>query len=176
MTQNLISGSASGPSIPHWVFLSITDEAMTRSAAQQLDVPVWTFLDFRAIVGTHEERVCRIAFQSSARPSDPKRLPGKSLREVLTKGAAQDRQGLLAKARKELAEVQRAAGVRRGLKQYRLIAGMSQAQLAARLGTSQSYVARLEKGTIANPKLDRLNQISKILNVSVENLSRAFHA
>lgn len=42
---------------------------------------------------------------------------------------------------------ERRAGLVRGLAEQRLAAGLSQTEVAARMGTSQSAVARLEAGT-----------------------------
>ncbi len=124
---------------------------------------------------TRTSPVATITIDVSAKISRPKQLPGKSLKEVVSEAVAKDTVGEHAQAREDLARVQQDAGVKRGLKQFRLEAGLSQAELAARLGTSQSYVARLEKGAIANPKLDRLNQISEILDISVDDLSKALN-
>jgi len=50
--------------------------------------------------------------------------------------------------------------------------GMTQEQLAARIGAKQSYVSQLEKGKIGLPGVKRLSQISFALHVSISELLR----
>lgn len=59
------------------------------------------------------------------------------------------------------------------LASLRLARGMTQADLAARLGTSQPYVARLEAGE-HSPRASRLKQLGEILGVSTNTVLEAF--
>lgn len=62
---------------------------------------------------------------------------------------------------------------RRALIRARLEAGLTQAELAARIGTTQSAVARLESGG-AKPSFDMLGRLAAALHVGFEILpSRA---
>ena len=137
----------------------------------QIIIPSWRLFGQQTLVGTSMGSV----YRATVHQFPDNQLPGKSLKDVITGAKTKDESGRLAVARKELADVQLASGVRQTLKQHRLHAGMSQVELADRLGTSQSYVARLEKGEIANPKLNRLRQISRVLNITVESLTGALH-
>ena len=56
---------------------------------------------------------------------------------------------------------------RRALIGARLASGLTQAELAERMGTRQSAVSRLENGT-SNPTLDMLVRLAKALSVSFE--------
>lgn len=55
------------------------------------------------------------------------------------------------------------------IKQYRLKAGMSQAELAKKIGTTPQNISQYERG-IRNPKYDTLRRISVALDVSLELL------
>ena len=155
------------------VFRYSTDQIETLSLSALFRASVWSILDRSVTVRTNTGSDLRTTIALSARPVAVGRLPGKSLKDVLAEAKAKDKTGALAEARKELAKVQLSTGAKLGLRQIRLGAGLSQAEFAARLRTSQSYVARLEQGAIANPKLERLAQMADILNVSLENLSQA---
>ncbi len=48
--------------------------------------------------------------------------------------------------------------------------GMTQDELAARIGSRQSYVSQLEQGKIGLPGVKRLSQISFALNISISEL------
>lgn len=61
------------------------------------------------------------------------------------------------------------------LKALRLNAGLSQAELATKIGTSQPQVNRLEAGT-QEPTLKTLRRISEALSVDMNTLDRAFNA
>ena len=56
---------------------------------------------------------------------------------------------------------------RRSLIAARLAAGLTQAELAARLGTTQSAVARLESGTIM-PTVETLCRLADVLGIQFE--------
>jgi transcriptional regulator with XRE-family HTH domain len=58
---------------------------------------------------------------------------------------------------------------RRKLIQARLAAGLTQQQLAERIGTKQSSISRLEGGD-AEPSFDMLRRLAAALNVSFEIL------
>ena len=55
------------------------------------------------------------------------------------------------------------------LKAERLKAGMTQEQLAAKIGTKKSYISRIENGKRAVTDIE-IDAISKILNVSLDFL------
>ena len=61
---------------------------------------------------------------------------------------------------------------RRQLIRARLDAGLTQAQLAERIGTKQSSISRL-KGGDAEPSFDMLRRLAAALNVSFEILPTA---
>jgi transcriptional regulator with XRE-family HTH domain len=61
---------------------------------------------------------------------------------------------------------------RRALIAARLRVGLTQKQLADRIGTTQSAVARLEAGT-TEPRFDMLRRLSNALNVSFEIMPSA---
>lgn len=56
---------------------------------------------------------------------------------------------------------------RRALIAARLAAGLTQAQLAQRLGTTQSAIARLESGTIT-PTVDTLCRLADVLGMQFQ--------
>ncbi len=58
---------------------------------------------------------------------------------------------------------------------YRLRNGWSQKELAGRVGTSQSYIARLEAGEI-DPQVSTLNRLAAALQVSAAELLQAVTA
>jgi ribosome-binding protein aMBF1 (putative translation factor) len=70
----------------------------------------------------------------------------------------------LVEGRKAIAQNYYAGGVR-SLAYYRLEKGWSQKELAARVGTSQSYIARLEAGSI-DPQVSTLKRLSAVLDVT----------
>jgi ribosome-binding protein aMBF1 (putative translation factor) len=61
---------------------------------------------------------------------------------------------------------------RPNLAQLRLKKGCSQLELAKRASTSQSYVARLERGKI-DPQFSTVRKIAEVLEVSIEVLAQA---
>jgi transcriptional regulator with XRE-family HTH domain len=56
------------------------------------------------------------------------------------------------------------------LKQLREQRGMSQRDLAAKVGVKQPYIVQLEKGARKNPSLDVLKRLAKALGVPVTEL------
>ena len=56
------------------------------------------------------------------------------------------------------------------LKDARVKAGMSQAQLAETIGISRSYLSQLEHGVYPRPTLAVLDRITEVLDISAENL------
>ena len=56
------------------------------------------------------------------------------------------------------------------LKRLREKRGMTQEQLAAKVGVSQTYIAKLESGAKTNPSLDLLKKLAKALKVKVGEL------
>jgi ribosome-binding protein aMBF1 (putative translation factor) len=74
--------------------------------------------------------------------------------------------------REALKALQPELAFRRELIQARLAAGLTQQQLAQRIGTKQSSISRLESGT-AEPSFDMLRRLAAALNVSFEILPTA---
>lgn len=103
-------------------------------------------------------------------------LLGKSLEEVISDAEQSDTTGEFAKARKELAKMREESGCPVTLKQLRLRVGLSQAELAGKLGTSQSYVARLESQAIHNPGIARIRQLAKVFQVQIDVLQECLNA
>ena len=58
---------------------------------------------------------------------------------------------------------------------YRLHKGWSQKELAGRMGTSQSYIARLEAGNV-DPQVSTLQRLAAVLEVSPALLLDALSA
>lgn len=58
------------------------------------------------------------------------------------------------------------------IRRLRKAKGMSQRELAARVGVKGAYIAQLETGARANPSLDVLKRIAKHLGVPVTELTR----
>jgi len=56
------------------------------------------------------------------------------------------------------------------LKQWREEKHLTQAELAGKVGVSQTYIAKLESGDKKNPTLDLLKKIAKHLGVPVTEL------
>lgn len=56
------------------------------------------------------------------------------------------------------------------LKDARVKAGMSQAQLAETIGISRPYLSQLEHGVYPRPTLAVLERITEVLDISAENL------
>jgi ribosome-binding protein aMBF1 (putative translation factor) len=59
------------------------------------------------------------------------------------------------------------------IKTLRLKAGLSQKELAAKIQSQQSYVARLERGDNSDLRLSTLTQLSAALGVSLDVLAKA---
>lgn len=106
----------------------------------------------------------------AARPAMPERSIG--IDELVAEFEADPEMApLLGKARREIAREWYADGVPT-LARLRLEAGLSQAQLATRVGTSQSHVARIELGQV-DPGTDLIARIAAALGASP---TRAFEA
>ena len=56
------------------------------------------------------------------------------------------------------------------LRSLRLLAGLTQMELAKKISSSQSYVQRLESGQIKNPKSTRVRQLAQALSVSESDI------
>lgn len=65
-----------------------------------------------------------------------------------------------------IAARQSMAGRKKSLRNLRLAAGLSQKQLADKIGADQAYVSRLETGKDCNPRRDRIKQLATAMNVS----------
>lgn len=59
------------------------------------------------------------------------------------------------------------------IRALRLRAGMSQAQVAVHLGTSQPHIARIESGTLL-PNLETLRKLARVFDVDLNTIDRAF--
>lgn len=77
----------------------------------------------------------------------------------------------LAEARREIGAAQLASG-RVTLASLRLALGLSQADLAARLGTVQGAISRIEAGS-QQPGLATLRRLSAVLGVDMNTLDKA---
>ena len=97
-------------------------------------------------------------------------LPGRTVEQALEGFATAHGRYLISQARRDLGEALTETGTQNNLKTVRLAAGLSQSELARQLGTSQSYVARLEAGKIRNPTRHRLEQLSRIFSVGIDQL------
>jgi DNA-binding XRE family transcriptional regulator len=67
------------------------------------------------------------------------------------------------------------AGKSVSLRTLRLRKGMSQAQLAAAIGTQQPHVVRIERGQ-ADPQLDTCRRLARALGVDLNTLDQALQA
>jgi len=103
-------------------------------------------------------------------------LPGKSLRDLVSESERDGMGDQIKRARRELGDLLAREGEKPTLKAYRLRAGLSQAQLAKNLGTSQSYVARLEAGLIRDPRASRLEALATELKVRTDQIMDALRA
>lgn len=56
------------------------------------------------------------------------------------------------------------------LKRIRKSIGMTQEQLAVKLGTSREYISNLERGAIREPSIGRARAIAYYLGVDVETI------
>lgn len=79
----------------------------------------------------------------------------------------------LAAARKRLAASVGVQNEKKTLRELRLSAGMSQAELAAAASTSQPRIARLEKGQ-EDPSLNTLRRLASALKVDMNTINDAF--
>jgi transcriptional regulator with XRE-family HTH domain len=59
------------------------------------------------------------------------------------------------------------------LRDRRRVAGISQRDLAAKIGVDFSYISKLENGRLAPPATDTTGRIAKALNCAVEDLLAA---
>jgi DNA-binding XRE family transcriptional regulator len=66
-------------------------------------------------------------------------------------------------------------GGSQSLRALRLAAGFSQDKLAARAGATQSYIARVEAGTV-DPGTDMLGRLAEALNISETDVFSAIRA
>ena len=105
-----------------------------------------------------------------------KALPGSTIDEALKVLVSKYGPHYVVKARKDLAIALSQSGFPESLKLLRLAAGLSQKQLAMKLCTSQSYIARLESSQIRKPSAQRLKQLSRELNIDAARLLELFHA
>jgi DNA-binding transcriptional regulator YiaG len=103
-----------------------------------------------------------------------KDLPGISLDDFVREAIASDKDDLIPIARKELAESERMIGDGSSIRTIRLSLGLSQSDLAGKLGTSQSYVARLETGVVKAPSIRRVRQLATVLECSNDKILSTF--
>lgn len=85
-----------------------------------------------------------------------------NLEEYIAKRSARDPE-----FREALAHLEPEYAFRRKLIEARLTAGLTQRQLAERIGTKQSSISRLEGGD-AQPSFDMLRRLAAALDVSFE--------
>ena len=100
----------------------------------------------------------------------------RSLRVVLAKREKDPRfSGYLAEARKHLGREAFPSGEKRSLQGLRLAAGLSQTQLAEKIGTAQSHIALIEQGK-NDPGTDLITRIAEALGVEPEVVFSAVRA
>jgi XRE family transcriptional regulator of biofilm formation len=56
------------------------------------------------------------------------------------------------------------------IRKLREAKGMSQSDLAGKVGVTQAYIASLESGARKNPSLDIIRKLAKVLKTDVANL------
>jgi transcriptional regulator with XRE-family HTH domain len=56
------------------------------------------------------------------------------------------------------------------IKRLREVNNLTQAELAKKVGVTQSYIAQLESGRKTNPSLESLKKLAKVLDVNVSAL------
>ena len=59
-----------------------------------------------------------------------------------------------------------------GVKQRRKAAGLSQEELALRVGAGQGYISRLEAGTL-NPTLETMAELAAVLGITIGDFLNA---
>jgi DNA-binding XRE family transcriptional regulator len=100
----------------------------------------------------------------------------RSLRSVLAKRENVPRfSGYLAEARKQLAREAFPNRDKRSLQGLRLAAGLSQTQLAEKIGTAQSHIALIEHGK-NDPGTDLITRIAEALGIESEVVFSAIRA
>ncbi|MHA7064053.1 helix-turn-helix transcriptional regulator [Azospirillum argentinense] len=97
----------------------------------------------------------------------------RSVADYVKKVEASGRAEALAAARRRLAESIQDVERKKNLRDLRLSAGFSQAQLAEAIGTSQPRIARLEAGK-EEPSLTTLRRLANVLNVDMNTINDAF--
>jgi DNA-binding XRE family transcriptional regulator len=97
----------------------------------------------------------------------------RSIADYVKKAEASGRAEAMAAARRRLAASIVEAGDKQTLRSLRLSAGLSQAQLAEAVGTSQPRIARLESGK-EDPSLSTLRRLSSVLNIDMNTINGAF--
>ncbi len=60
--------------------------------------------------------------------------------------------------------------LRRNLSRLRAQQGLTQEQLAAKLGVSGAYISLLESGKKANPSLGLLHKVARVFNIPLGDL------
>lgn len=93
----------------------------------------------------------------------PKKKPTTDLLGVL-----EDRYFASPEARAELEEARASAQVARQIRALRTWAGLTQRELAARIGTKHSVISRLENDDYEGHSLSMLRRIAKALGLRVE--------
>ncbi|HQT83869.1 MAG: hypothetical protein B7Z58_01825 [Acidiphilium sp. 37-64-53] len=94
---------------------------------------------------------------------------------LLKKQIAAGRAAKLMAARKRLG-ARITQGVPSSLQEARLLAGLSQSDLAAKLETSQPRVALLEAGRENNPGLKTLRKLARVFNLDMNGISKLFES
>lgn len=115
---------------------------------------------------------CQVFTFSHYQVAEPAPARTKSLNEVIERWKGDDRRAeALVNARKRLASMKLPSD-HGGLRTLRLRAGMSQADLAKILRTSQPHIARIEGGT-SDPTLDTCRRLARALSVDLNSIDQA---
>jgi len=148
---------------------------MTNSASRvsqednATDQPIHFAID-RVEVSTDKERreVFHCRFGEWPRP-EVTNGAAVSIADYSTASETPERKLALQNARIEISKLM---GGQKNLRQLRLSKGLSQIDLADRIGTSQSQIARLEAGQ--DPTLQTLRKLSDALDVDLNAIGAAF--
>ena len=108
-------------------------------------------------------------------PPIPRTAPARrttSVDELLRRAVERGRGPALEQARKRLGARMSDGGVP-SLKEMRLRAGMSQADLADKIGSSQPKIARLEAGKETNPSLRTCRNLANALGTDMNSITSA---
>ena len=145
-------------------------QAVSLKLTETLESQSTRFIEQSTQTGTAKANVI---FREFAVPPKPLSVPGAiDIDDLVSELESQSPENAkaLARGRKWVADTFYAD--RPGVAQLRLHKGWSQAELAKRAETSQSYIARLEQGKI-DPQMSTARKIATALGVSIEILDQA---